>query len=270
MREAVREREFREFAEARQAQLRRNAYLLCGDWHHAQDLTQATLMKLYAAWGRVRKDGNVDAYARTILTRTFIDQYRKGQWREEPVDEVPGVRGAPEVAADAPELRLVMQSALMELPPRYRAVLVLRFWEDWSVEQTAEALRVTPGTVKSQCARGLKRLRGLVEGMVEGDGPGGAGGGAAGAGGTTRVLRTARTGSTGSTAAGTSSTAGTTSAARAASTARTNSAASTQHTHGKTSKTSKAGGTGKTSTAAGTRRVGGARGVGGANGVRGR
>ncbi|MEU3958299.1 SigE family RNA polymerase sigma factor [Streptomyces buecherae] len=168
MREAVREREFREYAEARQAHLRRNAYLLCGDWHLAQDLTQTTLMKLYAAWGRVRRDGNVDAYARTILTRTFIDQHRKGRWREETVEEVPE---APEAEADAPELRLVMRSALMELPPRYRAVLVLRFWEDWSVEQTAEALRVTPGTVKSQSARGLKRLRGLVEGLV-GEGSG--------------------------------------------------------------------------------------------------
>lgn len=163
MREAVREREFREFAEARQAQLRRSAYLLCGDWHQAQDLTQTTLMKLYASWGRVRRDGNVEAYARTILTRVFIDQYRKRSWREEPVDEVPEPASAEPVT---PELRLVMQAALMELPPRYRAVLVLRFWEDWSVEQTAEALRVTPGTVKSQSARGLVRLRGLVEGLA--------------------------------------------------------------------------------------------------------
>ncbi|MCX4550857.1 SigE family RNA polymerase sigma factor [Streptomyces sp. NBC_01387] len=160
MREAVREREFREFAEARQASLRRSAYLLCGDWHQAQDLTQTTLMKLYAAWGRVRRDGNVEAYARTILTRTFIDQYRKALWREEPVEDVPDL---PSAEADVPEMRLVMRSALMELPPRYRAVLVLRYWEDWSVEQTAEALRVTPGTVKSQSARGLARLRRIVE-----------------------------------------------------------------------------------------------------------
>ena len=164
MREAVREREFREFAEARQGQLRRSAYLLCGDWHQAQDLTQTTLMKLYASWGRVRRDGNVEAYARTILTRAFIDQYRKRSWREEPTEDVPEPLSAePPVT---PELRLVMQAALMELPPRYRAVLVLRFWEDWSVEQTAEALRVTPGTVKSQSARGLVRLRGLVEGLA--------------------------------------------------------------------------------------------------------
>lgn len=63
----------------------------------------------------------------------------------------------------APELRLLMQTALMELAPRYRAVLVLRFWEDWTVEQTASALRVSPGTVKSQSARGLVRLREIVE-----------------------------------------------------------------------------------------------------------
>jgi len=163
VKEAAREREFREFAQARQAQLRRSAYLLCGDWHQAQDLTQTTLMKLYAAWGRVRRDGNVDAYARTILTRTFIDQYRKGHWREESVEDVPD---APSAEPVTPELRLVMQSALMELPPRYRAVLVLRFWEDLSIEQTADVLRVTPGTVKSQSARGLARLRGIIEGLA--------------------------------------------------------------------------------------------------------
>lgn len=166
MREAVREREFREFAEARQARLRRGAYLLCGDWHQAQDLTQTTLMKVYAAWSRIRRDGNVDAYARTVLTREFIDQCRKQRWREEPVEEIPEVASAEPVG---PELRLIMRSALMDLPPRYRAVLVLRFWEDWSVEQTAHALRITPGTVKSQSARGLRRLRQLIEGQaVEG------------------------------------------------------------------------------------------------------
>ncbi|MEU6171986.1 SigE family RNA polymerase sigma factor [Streptantibioticus parmotrematis] len=164
MREEVREREFRAFAEARQAQLRRSAYLLCGDWHQAQDLVQVTLMKLYAAWGRVRKDGNVDGYARTILTRTFIDQHRRRRWREEPLAEL---TDPPSTGPETPELRLVMRSALMRLPPRYRAVLVLRYWEDWSVEQTAEALRVSTGTVKSQSARGLARLRELVGDLAE-------------------------------------------------------------------------------------------------------
>ncbi|GAB2904572.1 SigE family RNA polymerase sigma factor [Streptomyces mayteni] len=160
MREAAREREFREFAEARQRQLRRSAYLLCGDWHEAQDLTQTTLMKLYAAWGRVRRDGHVEAYARTILTRTFIDQHRRRGWREEAVERVPEL---PEGQGPEPELRMVMQAALMALPPRYRAVLVLRYWEDWSVEQTAQALRISTGTVKSQSARGLAHLRRLIE-----------------------------------------------------------------------------------------------------------
>ncbi|WP_019544772.1 SigE family RNA polymerase sigma factor [Streptomyces sulphureus] len=160
MRQAVQEEEFRKFVEARQRQLRRSAYLLCGDWHQAQDLTQMTLMKLYVAWGRVRRDGNVDAYARTILTRLFIDQWRRRKVREDPLDAVSEPAGGPD---HSPELRLVMQAALMALPPRYRAVLVLRYWEDWSVEQTAEALRVTPGTVKSQSARGLARLRRLLD-----------------------------------------------------------------------------------------------------------
>ncbi len=110
--------------------------------------------------GAVRRDGNVEAYARTILTRTFIDQYRRRGRREEPVGdppEPPGDGGPP-----GAELRLLMQAALMELPPRYRAVLVLRFWEDWSVDETARALKVSPGTVKSQSARGLARLRGII------------------------------------------------------------------------------------------------------------
>lgn len=162
VKQAVREREFREYAEACQARLRRAAFLLCGDWHQAQDLTQTTLMKLYAAWGRVRRDGNVDAYARTILTRTFIDQQRKGGWREESVGEIPEV---PVPATGTPELRLLMKEALMTLAPRYRAVLVLRYWEDWTVEETAHALQVTPGTVKSQSARGLARLRQAVENL---------------------------------------------------------------------------------------------------------
>lgn len=167
VRPSKREREFREFAVARESQLRRSAYLLSGDWHEAQDLTQTTLMKLYVAWGSVRADGNVDAYARQILARTFIDQQRKGQWREKPYDELP-TREAPQHPSSQqqqqqqPDLRLTLQGALAQLPPGYRAVLVLRYWEDLSVEQTASALGIAAGTVKSQTARALVRLRELV------------------------------------------------------------------------------------------------------------
>jgi RNA polymerase sigma-70 factor (sigma-E family) len=164
VRPSKREREFREYAVARESQLRRSAYLLSGDWHEAQDLTQTTLMKLYAAWGSVRADGNVDAYARQILARTFIDQQRKGRWREKPYDELPDREAPrhPQTQQQLPDLRLALQDALAQLPPGYRAVLVLRYWEDLSVEQTASALGVAVGTVKSQTARALVRLRELV------------------------------------------------------------------------------------------------------------
>lgn len=165
VRPAKREREFREYAVSRESQLRRSAYLLSGDWHEAQDLTQTTLMKLYVAWGSVRADGNVDAYARQILARTFIDQQRKGRWREKPYDELPA-RDAEREGSSSPspqdDLRLTLQDALARLSPGFRTVLVLRYWEDLSVEQTAAALGVAVGTVKSQTARALVRLRQLV------------------------------------------------------------------------------------------------------------
>lgn len=163
MRPSKREREFREYAVARESQLRRSAYLLSGDWHEAQDLTQITLMKLYVAWGTVRADGNIDAYARQILARTFIDQQRKGRWREKPYEEVPDREASRQPPQQQPpDLRLTLQDAMAQLPPAYRAVLVLRYWEDLSVEQTASALGVAVGTVKSQTARALVRLRELV------------------------------------------------------------------------------------------------------------
>ena len=163
VRVSKREREFREYAMARESQLRRSAYLLSGDWHEAQDLTQTTLMKLYVAWGSVRADGNVDAYARQILARTFIDQQRRGRWREKPYEELPNREAAQQfAAAQESDLRLTLQDALARLSPGFRAVLVLRYWEDLSVEQTASALGVTVGTVKSQSARALVRLRQLV------------------------------------------------------------------------------------------------------------
>lgn len=165
MRPAKREREFREYAVSRESQLRRSAYLLSGDWHEAQDLTQTTLMKLYVAWGSVRADGNVDAYARQILARTFIDQQRKGRWREKPYDELPAgdtEREGSSSPSPQDDLRLTLQDALARLSPGFRTVLVLRYWEDLSVEQTAAALGVAVGTVKSQTARALVRLRQLV------------------------------------------------------------------------------------------------------------
>ncbi|MCF2529511.1 SigE family RNA polymerase sigma factor [Yinghuangia soli] len=147
--------DFRAWALARQAHLRRSAYLLCRDWHLAEDLTQNTLAKLYAAWHRINRGDTRDAYARRVLYRTFVDETRRGYRREYPGDDLPEA-AAPEIDS---ELRVTLLDAVALLPPRCRAVIVLRFWEDLSVEDTAAALGCTTGTVKSQTSRGLAALR---------------------------------------------------------------------------------------------------------------
>src|SRR5882762_710947 len=99
--------DFREFVSARQGALRRTAYLLCGDWHHAQDLTQQALAKLYVAWPRVRAVEAVDSYARQVLVRTYIDEVRRHRHREFAVAELP------DQGADGPEIetRIALMAA---------------------------------------------------------------------------------------------------------------------------------------------------------------
>jgi RNA polymerase sigma-70 factor (sigma-E family) len=150
---------FAEYFAARSDAMRRTAYLLCGDWHRAEDLVQIAFTKLYLAWGRVNRHEVLDAYLRQTLIRTFLDERRRGWWRRERTSETPADQPLP---ADTPEDRLVVLEALAEVPPRQRAVLVLRYWEDLSIEETAAVLGCTPGTVKSQSAKGLHTLRGLL------------------------------------------------------------------------------------------------------------
>ncbi|MFI5955403.1 SigE family RNA polymerase sigma factor [Cryptosporangium sp. NPDC051539] len=134
--------------------LRRLAYVLCQDGHRADDLVQNALVTLYLSWDRVRV--NRDAYARTVLVRVFLGERRAGWARRVVlVDHVPEVAvGAPE-AADGVALR----AALAALPPKQRAALVLRYYADLSVDETAAALGCPPNTVKSHTARGLAALR---------------------------------------------------------------------------------------------------------------
>jgi RNA polymerase sigma-70 factor (sigma-E family) len=152
---------FAEYAGARQRHLRRSAYLLCGDWHLAEDLTQTVLVNLCRSWGRAQRAVSLDAYAHTVLVNTFL-RYKRRYQRQ--VDRAAAYSsGRPEtVPADSPELRLSLQAALQLLPPRSRAVVVLRFWEDMSVEATADALGCSVGNVKSQTSRALARLREIV------------------------------------------------------------------------------------------------------------
>ncbi|HTZ92476.1 MAG TPA: SigE family RNA polymerase sigma factor [Streptosporangiaceae bacterium] len=153
------EAEFVQFAEAGSARLRRTAFLLCGDWHTAEDLTQATLAKVFVAWRRISRRDAVNAYAMRTLLNTYLAESRKKRPGEVLMGQLPEQR----VEAPAPELRMAVLEALAMLPPKARAVVVLRYWEDQSIEQTAALLGCTTGNVKSQSARALDKLRLLLD-----------------------------------------------------------------------------------------------------------
>jgi RNA polymerase sigma-70 factor (sigma-E family) len=158
------EGEYREFAAARMGAIRRTAYLLCRDWHAADDLVAIALDKLYRTWPRRAQIANLDAYVRGILARAWIDERRR-PWRREHLSDdgelepdATAVGGADGRVVE----RMTLDGYLATLGPRRRAVIVLRFYCDLSVEDTAEVLGVSVGTVKSQTARGLETLRALA------------------------------------------------------------------------------------------------------------
>lgn len=147
--------EFTEFATARSGSLFRTAWLLAGDWHLAEDLVQETLGKIYVKWPRMSRVDDPVAYARTVLVRTFISHRRKRSSSERPTEDLPEL---PHGDGDA-DLRMTLLDGLARLDRKDRAVLVLRYWEDRSVESTASELGMSPGAVRSRCLRALERLR---------------------------------------------------------------------------------------------------------------
>ena len=153
--------EFRGYVAARSPQLLRTAYLLTGDRGQAEDLVQDALVRAYRHWGRIRAAGDPDAYVRTILVNERRRRWRRDRDRATPVADVPD-RGAPDGTA-AVDDRDVLWRALQKMPPRTRAVLVLRYWEDRSEAETAALLGCSAGSVKSQASRGLRRLQALLE-----------------------------------------------------------------------------------------------------------
>ena len=152
---------FEAYFAARSDAMRGTAYLLCGDWHRAEDLVQQTFTKIYQVWRRIQRQDAMDNYTRQTLIRMFLSERRRGWFRYESVGVPPA--DPPTASAGPTEERLMLLEALVKVPPRQRAVLVLRYWEDASVEQTAALLDCSAGTVKSQAARGLATLRGLLE-----------------------------------------------------------------------------------------------------------
>lgn len=145
--------EFTEWAMGHQRQLVRSAFLLTGDPHRAQDLVQEALVKVAMRWSRLR-GGNPTAYARTIIVRDNVSWWRRH--RETPCEAAIDLSG---VSSD-PVTALVVRRSLARLTARQRAVLVLRYFDDLTERETAEALGITVGTVKSTSAAALARLRG--------------------------------------------------------------------------------------------------------------
>jgi RNA polymerase sigma-70 factor (sigma-E family) len=147
---------FEEFVLARRAALLRTAYLLTGSHADAEDLVQVALLRCVPRWKRIAD--RPEPYVRQVLARESISRWRARRWRETSVAEVPD---QPSPAAPAVE-RMALRSALMALPPRQRAVIVLRYYDDLTEKQTAAMLGIAVGTVKSQARDGLARLRELA------------------------------------------------------------------------------------------------------------
>jgi RNA polymerase sigma-70 factor (sigma-E family) len=166
---------FVEFAEAARGRLRRTAYLLCGDWELASDHVQEGLIRVYVAWPRLTRAGREYAYARKAVVSAFLDHSRRRSSREIPAEPDRNVPSDQDVAEHV-AVRAALRSALAELPSRQRACVVLRYFDDLSVADTAAVLGCSEGTVKSQTSRALASLRSTFEhspmgGLTEGATP---------------------------------------------------------------------------------------------------
>lgn len=152
---------FEEFVAARRQALLRTAYLLTGSHDDAEDLVQVALVKAVPHWGKIAD--HPEPYVRTILARESVSRWRRRRWRELTTDQLPDRQGP----ADDHVGRLDLREALARLAPRQRAVIVLRYFDDLTERQTAEALGIGVGTVKSQTRDALARLRQLVPDLDE-------------------------------------------------------------------------------------------------------
>ncbi len=151
-----RDAEYAEYVSYRLPALRRLALLLCQDWHRADDLVQQAIIKVYVHWTKASGADNTDAYVNSILVREFLHERRSAWTRRVSVtDQLPE---SPILTAD-PDGLMDLQAAMTALPPRQRAALVLRYYCDLNLDQTAAALGCTVGTVKSQTAKALATLR---------------------------------------------------------------------------------------------------------------
>lgn len=152
---------FRDFAAAARPRLVRTAYLLCGDSHEAHDLVQVTLMRVHRRWRSIERSDQPQAYARRVLINLAASFWRRRLRAPLVALTAAGDPGEPDPAVAFAD-RAGLWDAVMALPPRTRAVLVLRYFEDLSEAQTAAALQCSVGSVKSQASRGIARLRSVL------------------------------------------------------------------------------------------------------------
>jgi len=147
---------FEDFVAARSRSLFRTAYLLAGNLADAEDLLQGALVKVYAGWRRVSQAESPEAYARRTLVNEFVSSRRPARFRRERL-----VHSPPDVAVrdPSPDDRLALWPLVQALPPRQRAVVVLRYYENLSEREIADTLRIAPGTVKSTASAALAALR---------------------------------------------------------------------------------------------------------------
>jgi RNA polymerase sigma-70 factor (sigma-E family) len=155
---------FAEFIAACGSSLSRTAYLLTGDHYRAEELLQSALVRTAPHWHRVVRGGNPEGYVRRAMINEQVSWWRR---RQRTIDRPPERVPVADESAEAAD-RMTMAAALAQLPARQRAVVVLRYYHDYSVDEVAEALGCSPGTVKSQAHHGVKRLRELLPEMIHG------------------------------------------------------------------------------------------------------
>lgn len=136
------------------SRLHKTAFFVCGDWYLADDLVQEALIKCFAKWKRITQDGDPTSYLRITLVRLCVDHSRRPSRREVGRDPVVDSEQSPA----GPQFDH-LHAALLATPAGQRAVLVLRYWDGLTIDETAQALRTSIGNVKSQSSRGMRALR---------------------------------------------------------------------------------------------------------------
>jgi RNA polymerase sigma-70 factor (sigma-E family) len=158
----ARDADYADFVRSRTHSLLRSAYLLTGDQHLAEDLVQEALARTHRAWARLERAGNAEAYARKVMYHAQVSAWRRPKVHESLPGELPDHPGRTDDTAETAARRVTLQRALLALSPKQRAVIVLRYVEDQTEAEAAQLLGVSVSTVKTQCARGLDRLRALL------------------------------------------------------------------------------------------------------------